>query len=325
MAMVPKAIHLSPDNQAQPLARIYLEFAQFLRTLHRSEDTITQRIGDIRRFAGDSDPLIATPEQLGHYLHTNRNVWRPEYRRKIRSSFVIFYQWATSSGRIQFDPTLNLASIRPGLSPRSPIPEDTLLEGFYEAPLETQAVIALAAAVGLRRTEIALLHTRDRSGRNITVHGKGGKVRVIPLSPLAYDLLRDLEDRNGPGYYFRNQRTGHHLHPSTIYKHAKRYIGEWCLHSLRHRTATKGLRLGANLRGLQALLGHASLSTTQIYTEVTIEDLERITNSLDWPRIAGESAGRSSVLTIDLDNLAPQEVPLLADALSRYLSGLQAA
>ena len=250
-----RAIDYSPGRQPKHQPPIYLEFATYLRNQHRSEDTIVQRIGDIRRFSGESDPLEATAEQLGYYLFSHRRTWSAEYRRKIRASFVTFFRWAAATGRIQSDPTLNLASVRPGKSPRSPIPDDDLLAGFYEAPLDTQAVIALAASLGLRRSEIAVLHTRDRSGRKLAVHGKNGKTRIVPLNDLALNLLLELEGQQGSGYYFRNQRTGHHLHPSTVYKRAKKYIGEWCLHSLRHRTATVGLRRGANIRGLQELLG----------------------------------------------------------------------
>lgn len=320
-----RAIDYSSTRPQTALPPVYVDFASHLRSLHRSEDTIMQRIGDMRRFAGDSDPLQATAQSLGDYLHSHRLEWSAEYRRKIRASFVAFYRWATSTGRIDADPTLDLASVRPGKSPRAPIKDEDLLSGYYGAPLDAQTVIALAASLGLRRTEIALLHTRGRSGRVLTIHGKGQKVRHVPLNDLCYKLLVELERYQGPGYYFRNERTQNHLHPSTIYKKAKRHIGSWCLHSLRHRAATVGLRRGANIRGVQELLGHASLSTTQIYTEVSLDDLAAITSSTAWPMQLGESDDASTTLTIDLASLATAHVPLVAEALSRYLKAHQAA
>lgn len=309
--------YVSP--QPAKIPSIYLEFASHLRLLHRSEDTIVQRIGDMRRFAGDSDPLRATPQTLGDYLHSHQLDWSAEYRRKIRASFVVFYRWAHESGRIDSDPTLDLASVRPGRSPRSPINDEDLLSGYYGAPIETQTIIALAASLGLRRTEIALLHTRDRSGRVLTIHGKNQKTRYVPLNDLCHKLLVELERHQGAGYYFRNLRTQDHLHPSTVYKKAKRHIGSWCLHSLRHRAATVGLRRGANIRGVQELLGHASLTTTQIYTEVSLDDLAAITTSTAWPMQFGDAENTATLLTIDLNNLAAAHVPMVADALSRYL------
>lgn len=315
---LPRAIRFVPSRQ-QPDIPVLLSYATYLRSIDRSTETVNQRVGDIRRFAGDGDPLAATPEQLGKYLR-RQSGWSQEYRRKIRASFVSFYEWAYAAGLIPEDPSMNLQSIRPGPPTRSPIDEQNLLEAFYGADLEAQAIIALAGSEGLRRSEIARLHTRGRSGFRLTVHGKGDRIRVIPLNQLTYELLVELEQRTGPGYYFRNSRTGRPLHHSTVYKRAKAHIGAWSLHSLRHRTATIGLRRHGNVRAIQELFGHASLTTTQIYTDISFEDIGQIVSITAWPREPGGDRPTARALTIDLDNLDPAHVPLLADALSRFLA-----
>lgn len=319
MRGTPRAIDYHPRGTPRMVPPIFLEYATHLRSLNRTEDTITQRIGDIRRFAGERNPLEATPQVLGNYLREHQLIWSQEYRRKIRASFVSFYGWASSQNHSAVDPTLNLRSIRPGKPPRAPIVEEDLLAAFYSADDEVQAIIALAASMGLRRMEITVLHSRDRNGRNLTIHGKGDRVRVVPLNDLCYELLLELERKQGRGYYFRNRRTNMHLHPSTVYKHAKSYIGHWCLHSLRHRTATVGLRRGANLRELQELLGHLSLTTTQIYAAVTFEELAQVTSTTSWPRTKDETVLRGTQITIDLNNLSENDVVLIAGALSRHL------
>lgn len=320
MRGTPRAIDYHPSGTPRIVPPIFVEYADYLRSVNRTEDTIVQRIGDIRRFAGERNPLEATPQILGNYLREHQLIWSQEYRRKIRASFVSFYGWAAKQNHISIDPTLNLQSIRPGKPPRAPIEEEDLLTAFYSADLEVQAIIALAASLGLRRMEITVLHTRNRNGRTLTVHGKGDRVRVVPLNDLCYELLLELERTQGRGYYFRNKRTGLHLHPSTVYKRAKAYIGRWCLHSLRHRTATVGLRRGANLRELQELLGHLSLTTTQIYAAVTFEEIERVTTSTSWARSRGDEMIPGKVITVNLDNLSDAEVARITEALSRHFN-----
>lgn len=323
MVGVQRAIDYMPGREIPATPPLFLAYADHLRSIDRTADTVIQRVGDIRRFSGEDDPLAATPQMLGDYLRDHQLTWSQEYRRKIRASFVSFYGWAAREGHIDQDPTLNLQSIRPGKPPRSPINETELLEGFYSADLEVQTIIALAASMGLRRMEITVLHTKDRRGRLLTIHGKGNRERVVPLNDLCYELLVELERVQGAGFYFRNMRTGDHVHPSTVYKHAKRHIGSWCLHSLRHRAATVALRGGANLRQIQELLGHLSLSTTQIYAQVTIEELDLLTSSISWPRdpLTREDLSVSgNRISVDLDNLKPCEVAILAQAVSRHLA-----
>jgi site-specific recombinase XerD len=97
------------------------------------------------------------------YLSPNRNGWRPEYRKRITASVRIFYTWANHAGLIGGNPALELRTVRiPRAIPR-PLPEAVVLSAFEQGTLAERAMLALGAALGLRREEIATSHPRNRS------------------------------------------------------------------------------------------------------------------------------------------------------------------
>lgn len=123
-------------------------------------------------------------------------------------------------------------------------------------------MLSLAAAQGLRRAEIATAHPMNRDGDLLRVTGKGSEERVVPLDVLTLSLLEQFEAMQGRQEFYFRGRSGGHLHPATVYKWLKRYLGDdWSTHNLRHRAASLGLRVTGDLRGVQELLGHASLAT----------------------------------------------------------------
>jgi integrase/recombinase XerC len=129
-------------------------------------------------------------------------------------------------------------------------------------------MVELAASAGLRCCEIAVVHTDDVSqeadGWVLQVHGKGAKVRVIPvMTELATALLR-----GGRGYVFPGDIEGH-LSSGYVSKLVSRSLpGGWTAHTLRHRFASTAYSVDSDLRAVQELLGHASIATTQIYVKV---------------------------------------------------------
>jgi site-specific recombinase XerD len=146
-------------------------------------------------------------------------------------------------------------------------------------PLKQRVVLSLIYATGARLAEAVQLRVADIDGERMKVHirhGKGGKPRMVPMSNALRELLRDYWRVERPrDYLFPGKRPGHYLCKSTVQK-------ECCLarlrakidkqasaHALRHSYATHLLELGVDLRTIQKLLGHSSLSTTAIYTHVT--------------------------------------------------------
>ena len=146
------------------------------------------------------------------------------------------------------------------------------------------AILELFYSSGLRLAELAGLHVRDLDpiGETVRVMGKGSRERIVPVGSLALEALSHYRHQagitNGPLFINKSRtRLGHR----SIWLLLKNYVREAGLpatlspHKLRHSFATHLLDNGADLRSVQSLLGHASLSTTQIYTHVTTERLKR--------------------------------------------------
>ena len=241
-------------------------YRQYLLARGNSLGTITQRVGDLHRLGPTFPDLLAvTAQDLEEYLARRARTWKPEYNKRIRTSLRIFYQWALREGRISVDPTFGFAPVRiPRTLPR-PAPDSIVLSAFDAGTLAERAMLSLAAAQGLRREEIASAHPANRVGGNLRVIGKNSDERVVPLDTLTASLLRTIEIEQGVRDYYFPGRFGGHLHPATVYKWLKHHLGpDWSTHNLRHRAATVGLDGTGDLRAVQELLGHRSISTTQL-------------------------------------------------------------
>ncbi len=157
-----------------------------------------------------------------------------------------------------------------------------------------RAIFEFLYGAGLRVSELTGLRFDDidRSDQSIRVHGKGRKERLVPYGSKARQALEAYEParealfrasgaRNDPGTVFLNGQGGP-LTPRSVGRVVKRYARmaeiSWNLHphSLRHAFATHLLADGADLRAIQELLGHKSLSTTQRYTHVSIRQLMEV-------------------------------------------------
>lgn len=150
------------------------------------------------------------------------------------------------------------------------------------------ALVVLIFGCGLRISEALSLRNRDIAGRpeTLCIMGKGQKQRVIPILPVVYDaidkyvaLCPDGAAADAP--LFRSVR-GLPMSPRMAEKVVEKLRNYLQLpdyvtpHALRHTFATALLAGGADLRSLQELLGHASLSTTQLYTRVNMSEIENI-------------------------------------------------
>jgi len=160
--------------------------------------------------------------------------------------------------------------------------ELTALEGDGPIPLRNRALVELVYSAGLRSAEAVGLDLADVDFEQELVHvrnGKGGKDRVVPLGEeAAYWTGRYLHDarpalaRGANDALFLSTR-GRRLDTSTLRRLAPHP------HRLRHAFATHLLEGGADLRTIQELLGHSSLSTTQIYSHVDAKRLRRVYDS----------------------------------------------
>ena len=154
-------------------------------------------------------------------------------------------------------------------------------------PLRDAAVMEMFYSSGLRLAELASLNVADVDvyTESVRVLGKGRKERVCPVGAPALEAVSRYRAKanvqSGPLFINKQRRR---LSVRSIWLILKRYLRHTSIpvsispHKLRHSFATHMLDSGADLRSVQALLGHASLSTTQIYTHVTVERLKRAYN-----------------------------------------------
>jgi integrase/recombinase XerD len=199
------------------------------------------------------------------------------------------YRFLVKEGRLQASPAEDLHGGRPWPAlPRYLTPDevDRLIDQpDTSTPLgqRDRTMLEVLYATGLRVSELVALKAADinLSGGYLTTTGKGGKQRLVPLGDRAAEAIRRYQQQSRPGLarpgspprLFLNSRGGP-LSRVGFWKILKRCAREAGLrtdvspHVLRHSFATHLLERGADLRAIQMMLGHADLSTTQIYTHV---------------------------------------------------------
>lgn len=154
-------------------------------------------------------------------------------------------------------------------------------------PQRDAAILELFYSSGLRLSELASLEVRDVDTftESVRVLGKGRKERIVPVGSLALEAIQKYRQaagvHTGPLFINKSRRR---LSTRSVWLSLKRYLAfaeipqNISPHKLRHSFATHLLDAGADLRSVQTLLGHASLSTTQIYTHVSVERLKKAYN-----------------------------------------------
>jgi integrase/recombinase XerC len=154
-------------------------------------------------------------------------------------------------------------------------------------PARDAAILELFYSCGLRISELLALDVKhvDFIGETVKVMGKGSKERIVPIGSPALNAIQRYRQQaavtSGPLFLSsRHRRITQQAVDQLLKKYLKRSSIPFAIspHKLRHSFATHLLDAGADLRSVQALLGHASLSTTQIYTHVT---KERLKNAYD--------------------------------------------
>jgi integrase/recombinase XerC len=219
------------------------------------------------------------------------------YIRLQFSALRTFYRFLVEREGFQADPTRQLQL--PKLEKKLPLvltrqQVDELLSAPLRIPkqraapawmaLRDIAIMELFYSSGLRLSELAALNVSDLDiyTESVRVLGKGRKERVCPIGAPALEAISHYRSaaniHSGPLFINKQRRR---ISTRSIWLVLKRYLGHTSIpisispHKLRHSFATHLLDRGADLRSVQALLGHASLSTTQIYTHVSVERLKK--------------------------------------------------
>ncbi|UCZ88693.1 tyrosine-type recombinase/integrase [Gordonia sp. WA4-43] len=258
-------------------------FLRHLKAVGRPSTTINTRRQQLERLARAVAPLTpqtVTYDDLVGY-HADQ-VWALETRRGHRNAAVLFFTWAHTTGRLPSNPAADMPIIPSAVPAPRPAPDRIVDAGLQTPSARVRLMLRLACELGLRRAEVAQVHSEHieegSHGPMLRVRGKGGKIRVIPISD---DLAVQIEmgasshtpDAPRSGYLFPGDDAGH-LSPQWVGTLcAEALPGGWTMHTLRHRFATRAYRGTRNLRAVQTLLGHTSVATTQRYTAVDEDEV----------------------------------------------------
>lgn len=209
-----------------------------------------------------SGPEDVTTEQIVQAFA--RQQWKPETRKAYRNTISSFFRWLHKSGRRSDDPSLDVPRVKkPHAHPR-PCPDRYIAAAMEKATSSEKLMIRLGAECGLRRGEIARVHSddvvADSVGRSLIVRGKGDKQRIVPLPDDLADIIMDAR-----GYLFPGRFVGH-VEESYIGDHISHLLPDgYAAHTLRHRFATTAYAATHDLFVVAELLGHESVETTEHY------------------------------------------------------------
>lgn len=236
-------------------------------------------------------------EQLEHFAASISDLGiGPRSLARILSGVRQFYRFLVLDGYMEDDPTELLES------PKQPnhLPEvlstaevDLLEQAIDLSKWEghrNRAIIEVLFSCGLRVSELINLKLSNLyvDEQFVRVMGKGSKERLVPISPRAleelnywFSMRNEMSIKPGEEDYVFLNRRGHHLTRTMILIMIKRYAVEAGIkktispHTLRHSFATSLLEGGADLRAIQAMLGHESIGTTEIYTHIDTSTLRQ--------------------------------------------------
>jgi integrase/recombinase XerC len=289
----------------------FLDYLQFQKNY--SPHTIKNYRRDLLEFDSyltrDGQGAPVDPAQIDHisirdflsHLHQRKNA-KSSIARKL-AAIRSFYRFLYSQGKVSANPARLVRNPRlPDRKPRflSLYEVETILglpDGDTDRGVRDRAILELLYASGLRVSELTQANVEDLSldQQLVKVYGKGRKERLVPFGGKAEKALRDYLDRRTtllrrqksarePNALFLNLR-GSRLSPRSVERNLQQYMNKSALllnvhpHMFRHSFATHLLNNGADLRCIQELLGHKSLSTTQKYTHLSIEELLRVYRS----------------------------------------------
>jgi integrase/recombinase XerC len=287
-------------------------FSDYLQHQKRySPHTCRSYIGDLEALmvslskSGKTTPEKCNVDDLRAHLARCQTAQKrpvgPTTLTRKQSSFRIFFRWLRKSGYIDHDPSERLTSPKlPKPLPRA-IDADAAL-ALLKLPkkadlkcLRDHVALLFLYGLGLRLSEVAGLRLADLNmdAGTIRVLGKGQKMRLMPIPMGCMPALeRYLSQRPASPFLFSG-RGDRSLSSRTIARIVERAAAmtlgfHVTPHQLRHAFATHLLAGGANLREIQALLGHRHLATTQRYTQITAERLFKVYDSAH-PRSMDES------------------------------------
>ncbi len=296
-------------NGLSPYLNAFLEWGE---TKGHSKDTLRRRKAALRRFIVWCDerdtqrpqditrPILERYQRhLYHYRKPDGQPLTFGSQHVLLTPLKSFFKWLTRENHLLYNPASELQlPKKPKRLPRALLSVEEVIAilkqpdtGTAEG-LRDRAMLELLYSSGLRRGEVATLDIYDIDVRRHTVMvrgGKGDKDRVVPIGERALTWVERYRLDARPALWTGAEEhalflsnEGKRYRRGTLSAHIKRHIQDAGIdkvgscHLFRHAMATHMLENGADIRFIQALLGHADLNTTQIYTHVAIDKLKAV-------------------------------------------------
>lgn len=286
----------STPGPASDFERLFRDYQDFLRLgADKSPATVREYLRDLRlmkNFLSPDDPLDVTAITVADlrrfllYVQDERANSKYTIARKV-SALRSFFAFLTREEIVNENPMDRID--RPKANPRDVLrrylSRDDAFRLFQHVkdqsrqPYRDLAIFALFIYGGLRVSELISLKSENlklNEGYIEVLHGKGNKQRAVPIPPQAVQVLENyLSHRDSKAEYLFVNHQGGQMSRQTAYYIVKQFVRGLGLdphispHKLRHTCATLLLESGIDLRFIQEFLGHADISTTQIYTHVS--------------------------------------------------------
>lgn len=262
------------------------EFAEHLEDLGRATSTIELYVETLRRMHRElPEGLYAADDgELKRWLRgPKERPWSKSTKHQRRSIVSTFFTFACDPNRplhLDYNPTLYLPQV--SVPPRYPRPaaDDVLEDALERASGQNRLAYLIASHAGARCIELAALDREDITERNMLLHGKGDKARLIPTHPQIWEAVRTLP----PGPILRDAR-GNRLSRRQVSRRGNRALRRLghtrvSMHMLRHSFATAANEVVGDIMVVRDLLGHASVATSQIYVATSQRQMEAAVRGL---------------------------------------------
>lgn len=261
-------------------------FGQSYVQAGKSPGTAETRTGHMRRFAQTVGKPIADVKRMDVLHFMSYEGWNAATFRSVRASITMFFRFTQKNGLRKDNPCIDLPNKpAPPHNPK-PVPEDCYRQVVADCPSELRIAVRLAGELGLRRAEVAAVEAghieEDNDGIVLRVFGKGRKTRYIPISEDFATAIRDHIATHGDGTLAFPSPYGGTVSPHWMGSLISRLLPDgYTMHKLRHRAATQvHRRSGGDLLLASELLGHSSVSTTQIYVAPDRSKLRKLVGEL---------------------------------------------
>jgi integrase/recombinase XerD len=291
---------------------VIARYLEWLRLTHYAADTVHVRACYLRYFAAWAEARgITTPARVTRGVLERYQRWLYQYRKRTGAPLSVWsqhgrlvavkglFRWLTKQRHLRANPAaeLELPRVTAQRLPQ-PLTEAEIAQVLAQPDLTSptglrdRALLETGYSTGLRRMELIRLRLYDLDlARGVCVirAGKGQKDRVVPIGARAIAWLEKYLDEARPalvaepdeGVVFLTS-TGRSFHPNHCSRLIRDYVAatgiakRGACHLLRHTMATGMLEHGADVRVIQEILGHARLTTTQLYTRVSIRLLKAV-------------------------------------------------